>query len=160
VRRIYLTQGVVMWFVSLPVQVAMVQPQGLGALAWAGAAVWAVGLFFETVGDWQLERFRAEPSNRGRVLDTGLWHYTRHPNYFGDACVWWGLWLVAASAWPGVLFVLSPLAMTWNLAKGTGAALLEKDIADRRPDYADYVRRTSGFVPLPPRKPQRRGTPS
>ena len=159
VRRIYLTQGVVMWFISLPVQVAMVQPQGLGALAWAGVAVWAVGLSFETVGDRQLERFRSDPSNRGRVLDTGLWRYTRHPNYFGDACVWWGLWLVAASAWPGALFVLSPLAMTWNLARGTGAALLEKDITDRRPDYADYVRRTSGFVPLPPRRPQSKGTP-
>ena len=74
--------------------------------------------------------------------------------------MWWGLWLVAASAWPGALFVLSPLAMTWNLARGTGAALLEKDITDRRPDYADYVRRTSGFVPLPPRRPQSKGTPS
>ena len=152
VRRIYLTQGVVMWFVSLPVQVAMVQTDPLGWLAWLGVAVWAVGLFFETVGDWQLERFKADPGNKGKVLDTGLWHYTRHPNYFGDACVWWGLWLVAASAWPGVLFVLSPAFMTWNLAKGTGAALLEKDIGDRRPEYADYVRRTSGFVPLPPKR--------
>ena len=157
VRRIYLTQGVVMWFVSLPVQVAMVQPDGLGWVAWLGVAVWAVGLFFEAVGDRQLERFRADPANRGRVLDTGLWRWTRHPNYFGDACVWWGLWLVAASAWPGVLFAASPAFMTWNLAKGTGAALLEKDIGERRPDYADYVRRTSGFVPLPPKE---RGTPS
>ena len=160
VRGFELSQGVGVWFISQPVQVAMVQPQGLGALAWAGVAVWAVGLYFETVGDRQLERFRSDPSNRGRVLDTGLWRYTRHPNYFGDACVWWGLWLVAASAWPGPLFVLSPLAMTWNLARGTGAALLEKDITDRRPDYADYVRRTSGFVPLPPRRPQSKGTPS
>lgn len=152
VRRIYLTQGVVMWFVSLPVQVAMVQSDPLGWLAWLGVAVWAVGLFFEAVGDWQLERFKADPGNKGKVLDTGLWHYTRHPNYFGDACVWWGLWLVAASTWPGVLFVLSPAFMTWNLAKGTGAALLEKDIGDRRPEYADYVRRTSGFVPLPPKR--------
>ena len=152
VRRIYLTQGAVMWFVSLPVQVAMVQPDPLGWLAWVGVAVWVVGLFFEAVGHWQLEQFKADPGNKGKVLDTGLWHYTRHPNYFGDACVWWGLWLVAASAWPGVLFVLSPAFMTWNLAKGTGAALLEKDIGDRRPDYVDYVRRTSGFVPLPPKR--------
>jgi steroid 5-alpha reductase family enzyme len=152
VRRIYLTQGAVMWFVSLPVQVAMVQPDPLGVVAWLGVVVWAVGLFFEGVGDWQLERFKADPANKGKVLDTGLWRYTRHPNYFGDACVWWGLSLIAFDAWPGILFVLSPAFMTWNLAKGTGAALLEKDIGDRRPDYADYVRRTSGFVPLPPRR--------
>ena len=152
VQRIYLTQGAVMWFVSLPVQVAMVQPDALGPVAWAGAALWVVGSFFETVGDWQLERFKAEPANKGKVLDTGLWHLTRHPNYFGDACVWWGLSLIAFDAWPGILFVLSPAFMTWNLAKGTGAALLEKDIADRRPDYAAYVRRTSGFVPLPPKR--------
>ena len=152
VRRVYLTQGAVMWFVSLPVQVAMVQREGLGWLAWAGAAVWGTGMFFEAVGDGQLERFRADPANRGRVLDTGLWRYTRHPNYFGDACVWWGLWLVAASAWPGVLTVLSPLLMTWLLARGTGKPLLEKDIGQRRPGYTDYVRRTSGFVPLPPRR--------
>jgi steroid 5-alpha reductase family enzyme len=152
VRRIYLTQGAVMWFVSLPVQVAMVQPEALGVVAWLGVVVWAVGLFFEGVGDWQLERFKADPANKGRVLDTGLWRYTRHPNYFGDACVWWGLSLIAFDAWPGILFVLSPAFMTWNLAKGTGAALLEKDIGDRRPGYAEYVRRTSGFVPLPPRR--------
>jgi len=152
-RRIYLTQGLVMWFVSLPVQVAMFEAALVGWLAWVGAALWLVGMFFETVGDWQLTRFRDDPASKGQVLDTGLWHYTRHPNYFGDACVWVGLFLVAADAWPGVLTVLSPVLMVWLLAKGTGAALLEKDIAERRPAYADYVRRTSGFVPMPPRKP-------
>ncbi len=115
--------------------------------------LWAVGFVFETVGDLQLTRFRNDPASRGQVLDTGLWRYTRHPNYFGDACVWWGLSLVAFSAWPGVLTILSPLVMTWFLAKGTGKPLLEKDMASRRPGYADYVRRTSGFVPLPPKKP-------
>jgi steroid 5-alpha reductase family enzyme len=157
VRKVYLTQAAVMWFVSLPVQVAMFQGEGLGLVAWAGVVVWAVGMLFESVGDYQLQRFRSDPASRGTVLDTGLWRYTRHPNYFGDACAWWGTWLVAASAWPGVLTVLSPVAMTWLLARGTGKPLLEKDIADRRPDYADYVRRTSGFVPLPPRKTPREG---
>jgi steroid 5-alpha reductase family enzyme len=151
VRKVYLTQAAVMWFVSLPVQVAVFQDVGLGLVAWVGVAVWLVGMFFETVGDLQLQRFREDPASRGKVLDTGLWRYTRHPNYFGDSCVWWGIWLVAASAWPGLLAVLSPLVMTWLLARGTGKPLLEKDIADRRPEYADYVRRTSGFVPLPPR---------
>jgi steroid 5-alpha reductase family enzyme len=150
--HIYLPQGVIMWFVSLPVQVAMVVEGGLGWVLWLGVAVWAVGFFFESVGDLQLTRFRSDPANRGTVLDTGLWRYTRHPNYFGDACVWTGLWLVAASAWPGMLTVLSPAAMVWNLYAGTGKKLLEKDIGERRPQYADYVRRTSGFFPLPPKK--------
>lgn len=148
-RKVYLTQGAVMWFVSLPLQVAMFETSAPGWLAWLGVGVWAVGLFFEAVGDWQLDRFRRDPRSRGKVLDSGLWRYTRHPNYFGDACVWWGLSLVAFDAWPGVLTVLSPVLMTWLLARGTGKPLLEKGMASRRPGYADYVRRTSGFVPLP-----------
>jgi steroid 5-alpha reductase family enzyme len=155
VRKIYLTQGAVMWFVSLPVQVAMFEPSGLGVLGWVGVAIWIVGFGFETVGDLQLTRFRNDPSSKGQVLDTGLWHYTRHPNYFGDATVWWGLSLVAFAHWPGILTLLSPLLMTWLLAKGTGKPLLEKDLTSRRPGYAEYVRRTSGFVPLPPRSSSR-----
>ena len=117
-----------------------------------GVVVWLVGFVFETVGDLQLTRFRSDPGSAGQVLDTGLWRYTRHPNYFGDACVWWGISLVAFSAWPGILTLASPVLMTWLLARGTGKPLLEKDMASRRPGYADYVRRTSGFVPLPPRR--------
>lgn len=150
--HIYLPQGVIMWFVSLPVQVAMFVEGGVAAVLWLGVLVWAVGFFFESVGDLQLTRFRNDPANKGTVLDTGLWRYTRHPNYFGDAAVWTGLFLVAASAWPGVLTILSPAVMVWNLYGGTGKKLLEKDIGDRRPDYADYVRRTSGFFPWPPKR--------
>ncbi len=150
-QRVYLPQAVIMWFVSWAVQAAVTGDGGPGVLAWAGLVVWAVGLFFEAVGDWQLQRFREDPSTKGKVLDTGLWRYTRHPNYFGDATAWWGIWLVALDA-GGWWTVLSPIVMTWLLAKGTGAALLEKDIGERRPEYVDYVRRTSGFVPLPPRK--------
>jgi steroid 5-alpha reductase family enzyme len=152
-RKIYLTQGLVMWFVSLPVQVAMFTQGETGLVTWLGVLVWLVGFVFESVGDLQLTRFRNDPSSAGQVLDTGLWRYTRHPNYFGDACVWWGLSLVAFSSWPGVLTVLSPVAMTWLLARGTGKPLLERDMASRRPGYADYVRRTSGFLPLPPKRP-------
>jgi steroid 5-alpha reductase family enzyme len=151
-RRVYLTQGVVMWFVSLPIQVGVFSTPGPTWLTWLGVLVWAVGLFFEAVGDAQLQRFRDDPASKGQVLDTGLWRYTRHPNYFGDACVWWGIGLVAFSAWPGILTIASPVLMTWFLARGTGKPLLEKGMADRRPGYADYVRRTSGFFPLPPRK--------
>jgi steroid 5-alpha reductase family enzyme len=156
-RRVYLTQIAALWFVSLPVQVAMYQSgpllSGLSLVVTAlGVLVWAVGLFFEAVGDVQLERFKADPANRGKVNDQGLWRYTRHPNYFGDACVWWGLFLLAASHWSGLVFVLSPLVMTWTLAKGTGAPMTEKRMASSRQGYAEYVRRTSGFLPRPPKK--------
>ncbi len=156
-RRVYLTQAAALWFVSLPVQAAMYQDGPL----WSGAslvvtvlgiAVWAIGMFFEAVGDWQLERFKADPANAGVVNDRGLWRYTRHPNYFGDACVWWGLFLLAASHWSGLVFVLSPVLMTWTLARGTGAPLTEKRMASSRRGYADYVECTSGFLPRPPKK--------
>ena len=106
---IYWAQGRVMWFVSLPLQVAMYERAGLSAVTWLGVAVWAVGFGFETIGDAQLRRFRADPANAGRVLDRGLWRYTRHPNYFGDAVVWFGLWLLACSHWLGLLLVISPV---------------------------------------------------
>lgn len=147
--RTYLTQALVMWFVSLPVQLS--GPE-FGALTAIGVLVWVIGFAFETLGDEQLRRFRAEPANAGSVLSSGLWRYTRHPNYFGDACVWWGVYLIACQSWPGVLTVLSPLLMTWLLARGTGKPLLERNIRRRRPEYAEYVERTSGFLPLPPKK--------
>jgi len=113
--------------------------------------VWIVGFAFEAVGDAQLRRFKADPANRGRVMDQGLWAWTRHPNYFGDAMVSWGLWLVAAGHWPGVLTVLSPVLMTVLLVRVSGAKLLEKAMG-ARPGYADYISRTSSFLPRPPRR--------
>lgn len=150
--RVYLIQAAIMWVVSLPVQVAIHLDAPLNALDWLGVAIWLVGFAFESVGDWQLSRFKADPASRGQVMDRGLWRYTRHPNYFGDAVVWWGLFLFALHTWPALLTVVGPLVMTFLLAKGTGKPLLEKDIAKRRPGYAEYVRRTSGFIPMPPRK--------
>jgi steroid 5-alpha reductase family enzyme len=151
-RKIYLTQGPVLWFVSLPVQVAALEKGPLGLLAWIGTAVWLVGFVFETVGDFQLSRFRADPTSRGQVMDRGLWRYTRHPNYFGDACVWWGLFLIACDHWTGLLTVLSPVLMTFFLVKGTGKPLLEEGMKSTRPGYEEYAARTSGFVPLPPKR--------
>lgn len=148
---IFLLQGVLMWIVSLPVQLAAVPSRGLGLLAVAGVAAWAIGFAFETIGDWQLARFRANPASKGKVLDTGLWRYTRHPNYFGDFMVWWGIFLVAAESGAGAWGFIGPVLMTVLLVKVSGAGLLEKDIEQRRPGYADYVRRTSGFLPRPPR---------
>ncbi|AVM01143.1 hypothetical protein C6V83_13680 [Gordonia iterans] len=153
-RRVFGTQGAAQWFVSLPLQVSAVTVPTTGPAAvalGAGVVLWAVGFGFEAIGDAQLRRFKADPANRGRIMESGVWAWTRHPNYFGDACLWWGLWLIAASAWPGVLTVLSPSAMTYFLVVATGARLLEKSMSGR-PGYAEYQRRTSFFVPRPPRR--------
>lgn len=150
VRRVFVTQGAAMWFVSLPVQITAVSGAGLWPIVLLGIAVFVVGFIFETVGDAQLSAYKRDP-DRPKVMDRGLWGWTRHPNYFGDACVWWGLWLISAEAWPGVLTVLSPVAMTYFLAFATGARLLERRMA-QRPGYPEYMERTSMFFPLPPRQ--------
>lgn len=151
--RIFLTQGVSQWFISLPIQISAIAGPTHG-VTWVvlvvGVLIWLIGFGFEAIGDQQLAAFRADP-NRGPVMDRGLWAWTRHPNYFGDACVWWGLWLIAASAWPGVLTVLSPLAMTYVLVQGTGAKLLEQTMSQRR-GYPEYQQRTAYFFPRPPRR--------
>lgn len=149
VGKIYLLQGVSILLISMPVQVGVYERHGPGALAWAGVALWFVGMFFESVGDAQLARFKKDPANRGTIMRRGLWSWTRHPNYFGDACVWWGLYLVVAGHWPGWVTLPAPVAMNALLARGTGKATLEKHMGDRA-GFADYVRSTSGFVPLPP----------
>ena len=150
---VFALQGVLMWFVSLPVQVANHGGAGPAPVTAAlGFGLWALGLFFETVGDLQLSRFRAEPASQGQVMDRGLWRYTRHPNYFGDACAWWGIWLVCLGA-PGAAWtVLSPAVMTFFLLRISGVALLERSIGKRRPEYVEYQRRTSAFIPLPPKQ--------
>jgi len=148
---IFGTQGLLVLIVSLPIQGAADRPAGLSAAVIPGVLVFLVGLAFEGIGDEQLRRFKADRANRGRVMDHGLWRYTRHPNYFGDACVWWGLWLVVLPA-GGVWWTLvGPAVMTLFLVRISGKALLERDMAKRRPEYADYIKRTSGFFPLPPR---------
>ena len=159
-RKVYLLQAAIVWLVSLPVQVAMFLPHPPELLGWAGTALWALGLFFESLGDHQLGRFRADPANRGRVMDGGLWRYTRHPNYFGDACVWWGLFLCAANAPIGWATVVSPLLMTYLLVNGSGKPMLERQLSSSKPGWADYAARTSGFLPLPPRARHAAGTRS
>ena len=151
---VFWLQGALMWVVSLPVQAAMADPAtaGLGPLDWIGVAVWAVGLGFEAAGDWQLARFKADPANRGRVMDRGLWRYTRHPNYFGDFCVWWGIWLVALAAGTAWWTVVGPLLMSFLLIRVSGVAMLERSIGKRREGYEDYAGRTSAFFPRPPRR--------
>lgn len=152
-RNVFVVQGAAVWLVSLPIQAAALSAVAWTWVVWLGVLVWAVGLFFETVGDWQLEAYKRDPS-RGPVLDSGLWSWSRHPNYFGDACVWWGIWLAGglASGWlPGLLTVVSPVAMTFWLVRVTGVRLLEQTMM-KRPCYPEYAARTSAFVPLPPRR--------
>jgi len=148
---VFLLQGALLLVVSLPLTAgaALGNLRPLGPLDAAGVALFVVGLAFEAIGDAQLARFLADPANRGRVMQDGLWRYTRHPNYFGDALVWWGLGLIGAST--GAWWCLAgPGLMTFLLVRVSGVSLLEKDIAGRRPDYVAYVRRTSPFLPLPP----------
>ncbi len=151
VRKVFVVQGLAAWFVALPLQVAAATDRPLGWIAVVGVVVWLVGVAFEGVGDAQLAAFKRDPTNRGGVMDRGLWAWTRHPNYFGDAAAWWGVWLVSAEAWPGVLTVLSPVLMTYFLAFATGARLLESQMA-KRPGYPEYVERTSMFIPRPPKR--------
>lgn len=157
-RQVYLLQGLLVWVVSLPVQVACFLPASVGPVAAVGALLCLGGLVFEAVGDHQLARFKADPAHRGRVMDRGLWAWTRHPNYFGDFCVWWGLYVLACDGarWPSAAVavlaaVLGPLTISFLLLRGSGKPLLERHMA-QRPGYADYVARTSGFFPRPPRK--------
>ncbi|MGO1050280.1 DUF1295 domain-containing protein [Crossiella sp. CA198] len=151
--RVYLVQAGYLWLVSLPVQLTQYLGGELSLLHWIGTGVWLTGFYLEAVADGQLRRFRADPANHGKVLDQGLWRYTRHPNYFGDACLWWGLYLLACDTWLGAATVFAPLLMTALLAGGFGGKpILERHLRLHRPDYAAYARRTSGFFPLPPGK--------
>lgn len=149
---VFLLQAALLWLVSLPLQAGAALGRGepLGALEAAGAAVFAVGLVLEAVADAQLARFLRDPGSRGRVLDRGVWAWSRHPNYFGDFLVWWGLGLAALGA--GAPWALAgPAAMTVLLLRVSGVRLLESTIAERRPEYAEYAARTSPFFPWPPR---------
>lgn len=143
-------QAVLAWLIAAPLAGAIASPTSINLLDMAGAALVLFGFVFETLGDAQLSRFKADPHHKGRVLDTGLWRYTRHPNYFGECCIWWGIGLIAlaAGAW-WTLF--SPVIMTVLLLKVSGVTLLEKDIQERRPAYRDYIAHTNAFVPGPSR---------
>jgi len=143
-------QAALAWIISLPLAAAIGGTAEIGILDYAGIALWVTGMVFEAVGDFQLSRFRKDPGNRGKVLDTGLWRYTRHPNYFGNATLWWGFYLVALSA-GGWWTIVAPLLMTFLLLKVSGVALLEKDIGGRRPEYRQYIQRTNAFFPGLPR---------
>ena len=147
--RVFVLQGVLMWIIAAPLLPAQAGTAALTWLDWLGAAVWLVGFFFEAVGDLQLARFKADPANKGKVMDRGVWRYTRHPNYFGDAAQWWGFYLLALAA-GGWWTIFAPVLMTLLLLRVSGVALLEKTL-ETRPGYKEYVARTSPFIPWLPR---------
>lgn len=154
IRKVFAVQGLAVFVVSLPLVCASTYDVRWAWLVGVGVALWLVGLVFEAVGDAQLAAYKRLPKeSKPPVMETGLWRYTRHPNYFGDACIWWGIWVAGALSvgWlPGLLTIIAPIAMTYFLAFATGARLLERTMM-KRPGYPEYAARTSMFVPLPPR---------
>ena len=151
--RINLFQATIVFFALAPIEVAQVarEPQSLTLLADGGAALCLLGVAFQGIADLQLARFKADARNAGRVLDTGLWRYSRHPNYFGECCVWWGYWLIACEHPWGLWTIFSPAYLTWSILGMMGKELVERRMLKKRPGYEEYVARTSGFFPWPPR---------
>ena len=151
--KVFLLQGVLLWIISAPLLAAQISalPDHLTWLDYLAVAVWLVGFFFEAVGDWQLARFKANPANKGKVLNKGVWRYSRHPNYFGDAAQWWAYYLVALVA-GGWWTIFSPILMTALLMRVSGVTLLEKNLIEEKPGYKAYVETTSVFIPWIPRK--------
>lgn len=148
---VFLFQMVLAWIISLPLLGASLSSTDLNLLDYIGAAIWLFGFVWETAADWQLARFKAKPENKGQVLNTGVWHYSRHPNYFGESCLWWGYYLIALSA--GAWWSLpAPLLMTFLLLKVSGVSLLENDIGERRPAYSAYIQSTNAFIPGKPKQ--------
>ncbi len=148
---VFYLQAGIQWLISLPLQWGQVSQGTFGLFAWSGFIAFVIGLVFETVGDWQLARFKADPANRGRVMDRGLWAWTRHPNYFGDSCVWWGLCLIAIDGTGAWWLIFSPIVMTFLITQVSGVRLLEQGLRQSKPDYDSYAARVSGFWPLPPK---------
>jgi steroid 5-alpha reductase family enzyme len=154
--QVFLLQGALLWLISAPILAAQFygSPDELTVVDLLGALVWGVGFFFEAVGDWQLARFKANPANKGEVMQSGLWRYTRHPNYFGDATVWWGYFVIAAGTVHGLWTFFSPVLMTLLLLRVSGVALLERAQVQTKPQYRAYVESTSAFLPWFPGQPR------
>jgi len=149
----FMLQGGLMFLISAPLihTQAMSTPTRLGILEFIGIIIWIIGFFFETVGDLQLEKFKQNPANKGKLLNSGVWLYTRHPNYFGDSAQWWGFYLIAAGSTFGFLTIFSPIIMTYFLIKVSGVAMLERTMADRKPGYKEYMQITNAFIPWFPK---------
>jgi steroid 5-alpha reductase family enzyme len=151
--QVFLLQAILIWFVPAPLVAAMLSSHApMGWLDWAGTGLATLGLMVETVADSQLARFRLDPANRNKVMDKGLWGWSRHPNYFGESLLWWGFFLLGFAAAHQWWLILSPLLMTFLLLQVSGISLMETGIEDRRPGYGAYKKRVSAFVPWVPKK--------
>ncbi|MGB0863619.1 MAG: DUF1295 domain-containing protein [Saprospiraceae bacterium] len=151
--RVFLLQGIILWMLSaLFIPILKIEENTFSTTFIIGISLFAIGLFFEAVGDWQLMQFKKSPSNKGKIMQTGLWKYTRHPNYFGDSVVWWSFFMMALDYKTGLFFIFAPLFMTFLLTKVSGVAMLEVKQKNTKPKYADYIRRTSSLFPWLPRK--------
>jgi len=148
---IFVFQALLAWIISMPLWVALTVPFQSSVFDILAVALWMIGMIFEAVGDWQLARFKTNPTNRGKVMNRGLWRYTRHPNYFGECLIWWGffLFVIPTGAWWSIL---SPVLLTFLLLKFSGVTMLEETIVDRRPAYREYIASTNAFIPGPPKK--------
>ena len=148
---IFIFQAILAWIISMPLWIALTVPYELGVFDLLAVTLWCIGMMFETLGDWQLARFKADPANKGQVMNRGLWRYTRHPNYFGECLIWWGffLFVIPTGAWWSVI---SPVLLTFLLLKFSGVTMLEETIVDRRPAYREYITNTNAFIPGPPKK--------
>lgn len=153
--KVFLLQAFFLWLIALVIQVGQVSrvPERLGIFDFIGTLVWTIGFVFESLGDWQLARFKSNPDNRRKVMDRGLWRYSRHPNYFGESLIWWGLFIIVMSNPQNWWTVLSPATITLVLLKMTGVPLTETLILEKRPGYMDYIKHTSVFLPWVPKRP-------
>ena len=151
--KVFLLQGVLLWIIATPLVWAQFSalPEHLTGWTILAIPVWMFGFFFEAAGDWQLSRFKADPANQGKVLSTGVWRYTRHPNYFGDAAQWWAYYLIALAA-GGWWTIFSPMLMTTLLMRVSGVTLLEKTLKNEKPGYKEYIESTSEFIPWFPKR--------
>ena len=152
--RVFLLQGILLWIISSPLFVAMSDSRIFYVTHWdkIGVLIWMAGIYFEAVGDWQLKKFKSDSKNKGKVMDTGLWKYTRHPNYFGDALIWWGFFFFTFPVEGGWRYIFSPILMTFLLMRISGAALLESSLKETKPGYKEYIEKTSAFFPWFPKK--------
>jgi steroid 5-alpha reductase family enzyme len=152
-QLVFALQAPLQFVVALPVQLGQFKPEpdAIGVVGWIGVALAIIGILFESIGDWQLVQFKRDNARHGKILDTGLWRYTRHPNYFGDCCVWWGLYLIAAESGLGLWALPGPILLTFLLTRWSGMPTVEGRMRRKRPEYEAYVQRTSAFIPWLPK---------
>lgn len=151
--QVFLLQAVLCWVISLSVQAGQhaQTPIGFTWWTWVAVGVWMVGFLFQTAADWQLMRFKTDPNNRARVLDTGLWRFSRHPNYFGEAVMWWGVYLIVVENGSNLWTIVSPIVITFLLLRVSGVTMMEETVVERRPEYAAYQKKTNAFFPWRPK---------